>query len=201
MNRVHGDKILRRRTEYTHYSDYQKYSNILKEDFQNTCGYCGKDMNIISCPAQKDHLIPEKECKKHGRLDLISDYNNLVYSCRVCNRNKWDNWPLNNIDNINDGKTGYVDPATSDFDKTLCRNNKGEIISLTDVGNYMYNILNFSNRLTDIWWKISKINKTIDEIDEMLDDDVSDNKLKEYRQLHKKVKEFTKLLKQEKEMI
>lgn len=89
MYRVHGDKVIRRRTNYRKENDIQKYTKILKEDFGNMCGYCGKDFNIIKCPYQKDHLIPEDIAKKVGRLDLLTDYNNLVYSCRVCNRNKW----------------------------------------------------------------------------------------------------------------
>lgn len=80
MYRVHGDKVIRRRTNYREENDIQKYTKILKEDFGNMCGYCGKDFNIIKCPYQKDHLIPEDIAKKVGRLDLLTDYNNLVYS-------------------------------------------------------------------------------------------------------------------------
>ena len=58
MYRVHGDKVIRR-TNYRKENDIQKYTKILKEDFGNMCGYCGKDFNIIKCPYQKDHLIPE----------------------------------------------------------------------------------------------------------------------------------------------
>ena len=122
MYRVHGDKIIKRRTNYRKENDIQKYTKILKEDFGNMCGYCGKDFNIIKCPYQKDHLIPEDIAKKVGRLDLLTDYNNLVYSCRVCNRNKWDKWPFDNVDKIHDDRVGFVDPATDEFDEsTECR--------------------------------------------------------------------------------
>ena len=72
MYRVHGDKIIKRRTNYRKENDIQKYTKILKEDFGNMCGYCGKDFNIIKCPYQKDHLIPEDIAKKVGRLDLLT---------------------------------------------------------------------------------------------------------------------------------
>lgn len=75
MYRVHGDKIIRRRTNYRKANDIQRYTKILREDFGNMCGYCGKDFNIINCPYQKDHLIPEDIAKKVGRLDLLTDYN------------------------------------------------------------------------------------------------------------------------------
>ena len=48
MYRVHGDKIIRRRTNYRKENDIQKYTKILKEDFGNMCGYCGKNFNIIN---------------------------------------------------------------------------------------------------------------------------------------------------------
>lgn len=64
MYRVHGDKIIRRRTNYRKANDIQRYTKILREDFGNMCGYCGKDFNIINCPYQKDHLIPGRYCKK-----------------------------------------------------------------------------------------------------------------------------------------
>jgi hypothetical protein len=44
MYRVHGNKIIRRRKEYKKQTDIQKYSEILKEDFGNMCGYCGKKL-------------------------------------------------------------------------------------------------------------------------------------------------------------
>ena len=43
MYRVHGDKVIRR-TNYRKENDIQKYTKILKEDFGNMCGYCGKDL-------------------------------------------------------------------------------------------------------------------------------------------------------------
>ena len=53
MYRVHGDKIIKRRTNYRKENDIQKYTKILKEDFGNMCGYCGKDFNIIKLEIEK----------------------------------------------------------------------------------------------------------------------------------------------------
>ena len=109
-------------------------------------------------------LIPEDIAKKVGRLDLLTDYNNLVYSCRVCNRNKRNNWPFDNVDKIHDDRVGFVDPATDEFDEHMMRDETGRIVPKTQVGNYMYKIFNFSNRLTEVWWKLSLISKEIKEI-------------------------------------
>lgn len=195
MYRVHGDKVIRRRTNYRKQNNIQKYTKILKEDFGNMCGYCGKDFDVVKCPYQKDHLIPEDIAKKVGRLDLLIDYNNLVYSCRVCNRNKWHNWPFDNVDKTHDDKVGFVDPATDEFDEHLRRDETGRIVPKTDVGNYMYNIFNFSNRLTDVWWKLSVILKEINEIDQMLEKEDDVDGLKQYWILHKQYDSFLESLK------
>jgi len=42
------------------------------------CAWCGKTNNI-----QVHHVIPQEECKRIGRLDLIRDTNNMVCLCRT----------------------------------------------------------------------------------------------------------------------
>lgn len=199
MYRVHGDKIIRRRTDYKKQNDIQKYTKILREDFGNMCGYCGKDLDIIKCPYQKDHLIPKDIAKKVARLDLLTDYNNLVYSCRVCNRYKWNRWPFENVDKTHDNKLGFVDPASDEFDEHLARNEQGKIVPLTDVGKYMCDVFNFSNRLTEIWWKLSIISKEIKEIDAILDEEEDVMGLSQYRKLRKQFDTFLDKLKEVKE--
>lgn len=201
MYRVHGDKIIRRRTEYTRQNDIQKYTKILKEDFENMCGYCGKDFNIIKCPYQKDHLIPEYIAKKAGRLDLLTDYNNLVYSCRVCNRNKWHNWPFDNVNQTHDDHVGFVDPAAEEYDKHLERDDSGRIVPKTSVGEYMCEKFNFSNRLTEVWWKLSVISKEITEIDGLLEKEKTIEGLSQYWELHRQFDNFLEKLKEENESI
>ena len=198
---VHGDKVIRRRTNYCKENDIQKYTKILKEDFGNMCGYCGKDLNIIKCPYQKDHLIPKDIAKKVGRLDLLIDYNNLVYSCRVCNRNKSNYWPFDNVDKIHDDKVGFVDPATQEFDEHMQRDENGRIMPKTEVGKYMYEIFNFSNRLTDVWWKLSVISKEISEIDSILEKQETVDGLRQYWVLHRQFDSFIESLKKENESI
>ena len=202
MIRVHGDKILRRRKNYIKQNNYQQYTAILKEDFQNMCGYCGKDFSIISCPAHKDHLIPKKVAENNNRKDLISSYENLVLSCSVCNRKKSDEWPFNNLDVLNDGKIGFVDPASDEFDSCLCRDEEGKIIAVNDIGKYMYDIFDFQDRLTEIWWKLSKLKENITEIDNYLSNkNFGQEEFKKYYKLHKEFDCFCELLKTNKEML
>jgi hypothetical protein len=116
-------------------------------------GIVGKNFKFIKSPYQKDHLIPKEMAQKVGREDLITDYNNLVYSCRVCNRNKWDTWPFDDVDKLHDDKVGFVDPASDEYDENLQRDDNGSIVAKTDVGEYMCQIFNFHNRLTEVWWE------------------------------------------------
>ena len=150
---------------------------------------------------RQDHLIPEDIAKKVGRLDLLTDYNNLVYSCRVCNRNKWNNWPFDNVDKIHDDKVGFVDPATDEFDEHMMRDETGRIVPKTQVGNYMYKIFNFSNRLTEVWWKLSVISKEINEIDNILEKEETVDGLKQYWRLHRQFDSFIESLKEANESI
>lgn len=95
-----------------------------------------------------DHLIPKKYAKEKE-----NDYNNLVYSCYVCNRKKSDKWPSGDSEvQFIDGK-GIVDPASDEYDNHLERSENGEIIGKTDVGVYMANeVFKFNERpIREVW--------------------------------------------------
>ena len=68
-------------------SDYHMYLPELREDFHYMCGYCGKTEKITKNAFEIDHFIPRKYAE-----DRKNDYNNLVYSCYVCNRKKSSKW-------------------------------------------------------------------------------------------------------------
>lgn len=86
--RVHGDKVIRRRTAIDKRTNYRKYLPELREDFQYICGYCGKPESITKNAFEIDHFVPRKYDKSRE-----NDYTNLVYSCCVCNRKKSSKWP------------------------------------------------------------------------------------------------------------
>lgn len=53
---------------------------------------------------------------------------------------------------------GFCDPATDEFDKHLQRDQTGQIISCTSVGEYMINkVFRFNKRPTDVVWKAMQI--------------------------------------------
>lgn len=86
--RVHGDKVIRRRSGLEKRADYKAYLTELREDFQHMCGYCGKTEAITKNKFEIDHFVPKKYAE-----DRVNDYTNLVYACWVCNRKKAAKWP------------------------------------------------------------------------------------------------------------
>lgn len=160
--RVHGEVVIRRRSEckslVVRYSD-QNCRDFLKEDFFDTCGYCGKKMELLKAKAQVDHFIPQSFAPKK-----INDYENLVYSCQKCNRGKWHHWPTNSLELSHDDNTGFVDPASSEFDMHLKRVATGSIIAITPVGEYMVEKMKFDIRPIGILWKIGVLNSRIDQL-------------------------------------
>lgn len=113
-------------------SYYGEYLDILKEDFANICGYCGKSESVTKNAFEIDHFIPKKYAP-----DLEEEYSNLVYSCYECNRKKASKWPSKDkhIQFVNG--EGFVDPASNEYDLHLERDVQGNIVGKTDIGQYM----------------------------------------------------------------
>lgn len=151
--RVHGDKIISRSTNVKEETDYRMYTANLQEDFQHICGYCGKQESITTKGFEVDHFVPysldsNREC----------DYNNLVYSCFTCNRKKSSKWPTKDKDKCCNEKEGFIDPTLSEYDDHLGRDENGQIVYYTDVGEYMYKkAFKFNIRPTKEIWQIMEL--------------------------------------------
>ena len=152
MARIHGNKILKRRSNVQEQSNYHNYLTDLSTDFQNTCGYCGKTTNITKNAFEIDHFVPKSIDK--GR---INDYNNLVYSCYQCNRKKHNKWPTNDPNRPNNGVEGFIDPTLDEFDLHIERNENGDIIGISDVGKYMVKAFAFDKRPMRELWQLIKL--------------------------------------------
>jgi uncharacterized protein (TIGR02646 family) len=154
--RVHGTlKIKRRDLDIT---DWSQHKPELEEDFFCICGYCGKHFKATLCDSQIEHFIPKKKYPEYE-----NKYSNLILACKVCNNKKRSDWPSNDpLKNItDDGKKGYVDPATDEFDNHLERLSDGNIIGKTEIGKYMSKRLGFSYRPIS---EIQKIKELYDAI-------------------------------------
>lgn len=132
MSRVHGKIQILRRTEIEPRNHYGRYKECLREDFGYICGYCGKSELVTKNTFEIDHFIPQRLAPEKE-----NEYENLVYSCYVCNRKKSGKW-------ISEDKTiqfvdgrGFVDPATDEYDKNIERDAQGNLIGITEAGKYM----------------------------------------------------------------
>ena len=188
MSRVHGEKKIER-SVVKKYSDYHSYRPYLEKDFHYLCGYCGQHSKIIRNPFEIDHFVP-----KAIDSSRKNDYSNLVFSCKTCNRNKWDTWPTNDKDLHHNGKEGFIDPASEEFDNHLKRNDNGEIIALTDIGKYMVKVLKFDIRPIDTVWKVMQLDKQISILSEKIKHEKDNTKLNEYYEINEELRQLLDFL-------
>ena len=158
-------KTPKRRENPLTVTDYHKHKGNLQEDFNHRCGYCDDHDYFRMTDYQIDHFVPRVQLK----TIKPTDYSNLVYSCRSCNRAKWDKWPTGNEKVANDGMKGFVDPCNVEFDKQFSRNGRGEIVAETPLGEWMWIALNFGNPAHSVIWKLEQILKIINELQAIAD--------------------------------
>ena len=140
------------------YADYHAYKDSLREDFHCRCGYCDDQDYFSDVPYQIDHFVPKAALKTIAE----NDYGNLVYSCRRCNRAKWDKWPTGDEYRHNDGKEGFIDPCNPSYDQQFERNDRGEIIPVTALGDWMWMEMDLGNPAHRIIWTLAHIRKELD---------------------------------------
>ena len=154
MTRIHGDKKLSRRTNIKPKNNYRDYESDLRIDFQDTCGYCGKIVEVSKSDFEIDHFVPKSLAKSK-----INNYDNLVYSCKQCNRKKSNKWPTQDINISHNEKEGFIDPVLEEYDEHLERTVNGEIIGKTELGNYMVKAFAFDKRPIQEIWKLVKLSQ------------------------------------------
>lgn len=185
--RVHGDKIIQRRTGVTQLDDYREAKLFLKEDFGEMCGYCGKNSDIMKERFHIDHFVP-----KSLAPEKVNDYDNLVLACPKCNLTKSNKWPTKNKDMANDGSVGFVDPATSEYDEHLIRDEQGFIRGITPLGKNICKSFNFDVRRTDLYWKIQRLYKVQSELEALEKDKLDKEELFFYMKSNVFLKRYIK---------
>jgi hypothetical protein len=70
-------------------ANYHDYREQLRLDFWFSCGYCSiTEIEAWGISFEIDHYYP-----RVTHPELISDYENLMYSCKTCNQYKGDYYP------------------------------------------------------------------------------------------------------------
>ena len=143
------------------YSSYRSYKKFLKLDFNKRCGYCDeadhwgggwRNFDI-------DHFKPKNNNDFPWFNKLEHCYKNLVYSCFYCNNAKSNKWK--NID-------GFIDPCSDEYDKHLCRNDRGKIEYKTLQGQYIYKNLKLWLKRHELLWLMDKLNAQKEQLDTIL---------------------------------
>lgn len=160
--RVHGDKKVCRREGIPQLNHYQDARNLLEQDFQFLCGYCGKNGRVMREKFHIDHFVPKSIDK--GR---INDYYNLVLACPKCNLSKSDKWPTGDKKSPHNEKEGFVDPASDEYDQHMQRNEDGFVVGITLVGKSICSMLHLDIRRTDLYWKINILRDKQSELEKL----------------------------------
>lgn len=142
---------------------YSQHKDELREDFHKCCGYCGDSDYFRMEYYEVDHFAPKEVMKT---IEL-TDYSNLVYSCRSCNNSKRAKWPTGDEHVHNAENVGFIDPCNPDYDQQFERNTDGSIVPTTLIGEWMFSALNFGNPKHRIIWMLMTIKDKMETLKSM----------------------------------
>lgn len=166
---------------------YRSYKEDLRRDFSSRCGYCDALDEFFGGIRgyQIDHFAP-----KSLFPEWLLEYQNLVYSCPICNRAKSNKWVGTEKTVPNDGSSGFVDPCDPDLDNHLGRDSRGRIRPKSDLGRYMIANLNLSLIRHQFVWQTQKMDELLGELLE-LEQRLSDD-TKHYRSVVEEIVRVTR---------
>ncbi len=154
------------------YKRYRSFKRFLISDFDGSCGYCcsSHTWHGGSKHYHIDHFAP-----KSLFPDLETKYDNLVYSCPLCNLAKSDKWISDDHKkNIINGE-GFLDPCEEDYNAHFKRDNKGYILGVSTEAEYMIREMNLNLEIHSITWELSRLERIIDEYVEKLNNNEMDD--------------------------
>jgi 5-methylcytosine-specific restriction endonuclease McrA len=187
------EKVPKRRLKPTRNPKGTKWSQHkpdLKEDFNCRCGYCDSYDGFRHTYFEVDHFIPKDFFGPLGNISL-TQYDNLVYSCKFCNNAKLAKWPSQREDIYHINNEGFVDPTDDDYNTHFYRTKDGGIMWKTDLGKWMFSTaFKFDERQNGIiiLWNLNRLRNILEKLTEVL---IQYNKgTSEYEQIEAKRKEF-----------
>lgn len=156
----------KRRTDVPTRSDYRKYREELRADFDCHCGYCGDRDWPRKEHFEIDHFVPKEQLK----IIRENDYSNLVYACRSCNNAKRAKWPTKDERQPNNGKCGWIDPCDNLYDEQFERTETGAITPKTELGDWMYENLKLWKKQHEVLWNYEQLEIISEEIKPKIQD-------------------------------
>jgi len=178
------------KTDIAHKEDYHAYREQLASDFNHRCGYCDdRDVPRVAS-FEIDHFVPQTVDSSK-----VTDYANLVYACKSCNNAKRAKWPTRDKDIPNNGKVGWIDPCSKDYEDQFERLEDGKIHPLTELGTWMYDNLKLWKKQHEILWNSERLEANIKKFEILFDeglfpDEQKDSLIRLYRQYHSVLDSF-----------
>ncbi len=112
--------------------DYQVYRPLIREDFCECCAYCLLHELLASGADnfELDHFKPKSDKRFKA---LSSTYDNICYSCHVCNHYKGRTWPSDELISL-----GYrfLDPCSDSFSSHFREESGGDWTALSKPAEY-----------------------------------------------------------------
>lgn len=188
------DKVPKRRSTPTQKpagNNWSQHKPDLKEDFNDHCAYCHSYDGFRHTYFEVDHFIPKAFFLPLGNIS-VTQYSNLVYSCKFCNNSKRAKWPSQSETIFNHSDKGFVDPCDNNYDSHFYRTNDGGIMWRTALGKWMFSeAFSFDKRQNSIkaLWNLNRLRKIIDAI--IVELKKLDPASHEYKDIKMKLGEFT----------
>lgn len=151
------------RTCNKEYKRYKSYKKFLKKDFHNRCAYCNTwDFIIEPLGFTIDHYVPRKTFKNIDKT-FNNNYNNLMYVCPKCNREKSDKFKgdTNKLEIKNEL---FYNPVEKDYNQIFFRNEFGGIDSEDEKAREMMKELKLYRPLYNFAWLLEKLINTREKI-------------------------------------
>ena len=142
--------------------NYRNYKNQLANDFCNRCAYCNLHDKSITTYFEVDHFVPKKAFED-TRPELLTDYRNLVYSCKKCNVAKSGKFE-GDLTEENPTNTLFYDPVEVDYNDIFYRNELGAIASDDAKGKQMIELLKLYRPIHILGWLREEINSIADKL-------------------------------------
>lgn len=148
-------------------ADYNNYLPDLRKDFGGRCAYCNLHWQSVATPFEVDHFIPKKVFKEL-RPELLTDYSNLIFSCKKCNRAKWDKFS-GDITLPNPTNELFYDPVMVDYNTIFYRNEWGTIASDDKKGKEMIAQLKLYRPIYILGWLCEKLYSMANQLEERVE--------------------------------
>ena len=151
------------RTCNKEYKRYKSYKKFLKKDFHNRCAYCNTwDFIIEPLGFAIDHYVHRKTFKNIDKT-FNNNYNNLMYVCPKCNREKSDKFKgdTNKLEIKNEL---FYNPVEKDYNQIFFRNEFGGIDSEDEKAREMMKELKLYRPLYNFAWLLEKLINTREKI-------------------------------------